>query len=50
LAALLSDRKDFSRDGSHRCHFSGLASPETLSAFNQQDPKTYPNRSQNLPT
>ena len=33
LAALLSDRKDFSRDGSHRCHFPGLASPETLSAF-----------------
>jgi hypothetical protein len=48
LAALLSDRKDFSRDGSHRCHFPGLASPETLSAFNQQDPKTYPNRSENL--
>ena len=33
LAALLSDRKDFCRDGSHSCHFPDLTSPETLSAF-----------------
>jgi hypothetical protein len=49
LAALLSDRKDFCRDRSHSCHFPGLTSPETLSAFNLQGAKRNPKRSENSP-
>jgi len=42
LAALLSDRKDFCRDASHKRHFPGLAPPETISARNASGPEQEP--------
>ena len=42
LAALLSDRKDFCRDASHKRHFPGLAPPEIISARNASGPEQEP--------
>jgi hypothetical protein len=39
LVALLSDRKDFCGDGSHKRHFPGLAPPEIISEWNTSGPE-----------